>query len=159
MVTMIYVLLIMPGVVDKSSSVQDAVSEISNVETKISNTQISFSSLTTSAGSTLVTSTIDNSGTEKLWNFNHFDHIITYNGTTSKSTEILEYAGKCGGSNPSTGKWCINSIDVDLLDPDILNQGESMTIKARVSQTISTGTLTVLLSTDNGVVTTKSKTT
>lgn len=159
MVTMVYVLLIMPGVVDKTSSVQDAVNEISNVEKIISDTKITVLSMSASVGSNIVQVTLANNGTEKLWNYDKFDFIITYNSTSNgKQTQSLSYSGLCGGINPNTGNWCIESFTNDNLDPKILNDMESMVIKGKTSQNQNKGLVIILFSTDHGVVTTRSTT-
>ncbi len=156
MVTMVYVLLIMPGVVDKTSGVQDAVNEISNVEKIIYDTKINLLTISPSVGSNIVQATLANNGTEKLWNYEKFDFIITYNSTSSgKQTQSLAYSGLCGGSDPSVGKWCIDSFGNDVVDPRVLNTDETITFKGTTTQNLNTGLVIVIFSSDHGIVTTK----
>lgn len=158
MVALIAVLLTVPGIVGTTSVVQDASTDISEIETKIYNTGIAVSSLSSSADSALVTFTVSNPGSEKLWDFANFDLFITYNGTSSGlRTEQLTYSGTCSG-DPSAGNWCINSFTNDLLDPSILNQGEAMNLRSTLSENADTGLVAVIISTNNGVSTSKSTT-
>ena len=156
MVALISVLLTVPGIIGTTSIVQDASTDISEIETKIYHTDIAISSLSSSLGSNLVTFTVSNTGNEKLWDYTNFDLFITYNGTTSGiKTEQLSYSGTCSG-NPSSGNWCVNSFTNDLLDPSILNEGESMNLRSTVSENADIGLVAIIISTDNGVSTSKS---
>lgn len=153
MVALISVLLTVPGIVGTTSIVQDASTEISDLETKIYHTDISISSLSTSLGSNLITYTISNEDSEKLWNFEKFDVIITFNGTASGIlTEQLSFAGDCSG-NPTSGNWCISSYTNDLIDPNVLNEGESINVRNSVSENLDAGNVSVIVATDNGVST------
>lgn len=154
MVTMVLVILSMPFLLDSTLVVQDAATEISELETKISQTNISTSSLVGNLGSNLITFILHNDDSEKLWNFEKFSLLITFDGDTSgRLTESLAYNGVCSGSPPS-GFWCYDSISPDILDPGILNENEFMNIKATVSENLTSGILLVVVSTDNGVTTT-----
>ena len=153
MIVLVYVLLTALVMIDSSISIQDASTDSAEIETSISKTDISAHSLSALAGQNSVDFTIDNNGEEKLWNFENFNLIITFDGETSgRLTESLSYSGFCSGV-PSQGTWCINSISNDILDPEIVNDGESMSILSTVSEGILNGGIViVVMSTDNGVV-------
>ena len=63
------------------------------------------------------------------------------------------------GSDPAQGTWCIESFFNDNMDPEILNMGETMTIRTTVSgdlDGVTPGIVIIALSADNGVVATGS---
>ena len=157
MVALISVLLTVPGIVGTTSIVQDASTEIAEIELKIANTHISLSTLSATNGDDLVTFTLSNSGTEKLWNYDKFNIFVTYDEDSSRYTESLTYAGTCSG-DPAKGNWCVSSISNDNLDPGILNQNESMNISLKVDHDTQNGVVIVVLSVDNGETTSISTT-
>jgi archaeal flagellar protein FlaF len=159
MIVIMYILLTMPGVVDNIIFFEETDKEASSFEETIKDTNISLSSLSTVVGTNIVTSDMYNTGSEKLWNFAKFDYIIHYNSTSNgRQLERLTYAGDCGGANPSSGKWCIDSFISDNIDPKIVNRSEGMTIKGATTLNINYGKLITTLSTERGVVTSISNT-
>ena len=156
LVVLIVVLMTMPKLLDSSISLQEASSQITDVEDSITKTEISVNTITApTTNSDEISFSIDNDGEEKLWNFDNFDIIITYDPAAGRETESLSYAGDCSGQ-PSQGTWCNDGITTDLLDPGILNSGESMDVRATVSDDFATGAAIVVVSTDNGVLGTDS---
>ena len=154
----VIVLMAMPELLGSSISLQDASSAISKVEESITRTEISVNTIIApTANLDEVTFSIDNTGEEKLWNFEKFNVIITYDPATGRTTENLSYAGECGTGQPSQGTWCNDGITTDILDPAILNAGESMDIRATVTENISTGSVIIIVSTDSGILGTASK--
>jgi hypothetical protein len=140
-----------PGIVNQTISITKASTDISDVENSILRTNIGLSSLTAVSGSNVINFTVNNSGTEKLWNFEKFDLIITYISASGTMTESLIYAGACSG-NPTSGTWCVASISSDNIDPKILNMDEILSARSKVNQSPISGTVSVTLSTDNGIV-------
>jgi hypothetical protein len=58
----------------------------------------------------------------------------------------------------SSSQWTVNSISNDILDPQILNEQETAEINVILSYPIySNSNLSVIISSDNGIVATKSK--
>jgi hypothetical protein len=94
---------------------------------------------------------ITSSGTEKLWNYEKFNLIITYPiaGNTNKTQSFTYQSGACG--TPAAGKWCITSISGDSFDPNILNTNEVLNGRATSSTTLGVGTAYATISTDTGV--------
>jgi flagellar protein FlaF len=157
MFTFVYIMMTLPGIVDKTISVTEASSTISKIEDSITKTTIGVNSISAGVGSQVITFTIGNSGTEKLWDYQKFSVIITYMGVSTKQTESLVYYGPCSG-NPPSGYWCLDSISNDNLDPKILNTGETLNAKSTVSQNAQTGAIVVIVSADNGVTSSKTTT-
>ncbi len=155
-VALMYALMNIPNVFDSILDVDEASSEISVLEDAIYETEISINPLVTSSGKSKVNFTLHNNGTEKLWNFEKFNVLITYNEGVSMSTEELNYSGDCGGGVPSSGNWCIQSISSDVLDPGILNDGESASIRTQVNQNLASENAITIVTTDNGVIATRS---
>lgn len=156
MVALISILLTVPGIVGTTSIVQDAANEIADIETEIYNTDIGISSLAASTGSATITFSLSNDGPEKLWDFEQFDIFVTYIGdTSSKKTEKLSYSGSCSAT---AGLWCVSSITNDILDPSLINEGESGNISLTVDENLATGIVIVMVSTGNGVLASSSTT-
>ena len=158
MAALMYVLISMPGLVDSIYSVNEVSSEVSTLEGSIIQTDITLDFLAADSTSDYVNFTVNNVGKEKLWNFDDFDLIITFDDPTIRLTEKLSYEGNCVGDVPSAaGNWCIQVISNDILDPGILNSGESMDVRTQLSTSLDPGIAIVLVVTDNGVVATSSK--
>ena len=156
MFALVYILLMLPGVVDQTTSIAKASSEISGIENSILKTNIAMSSLDATAASTTIDFTIINSGTEKLWNYEKFSLIITYpiSGSTNKTESFAYQGGACG--TPSAGRWCITSISGDTIDPRILNTNEILNGRATSSITLDAGgTAYATISTDKGITSTR----
>lgn len=74
----ISVLFTMPGVTEKIISIQETSTEVKILKNSIRNTNLKIVDLEAEAGSILVNFTLTNNGTEKLWNYENFDLLITY---------------------------------------------------------------------------------
>ncbi len=159
LMTLMYVLMNIPGFLVPILSVEETSSEVSILEKSISQTDISIVSIDATPGSARIDFTLNNEGEEKLWDFEKFNLIITYDESSDRLTEELTYDGDCGGGVPSAGNWCIEAISGDFVDPNVLNNGESASIRTQVSQNVASGIVIVLVSANNGVVTTLSTTT
>jgi archaellum component FlaF (FlaF/FlaG flagellin family) len=155
---LIYILLTLPGIVNQTVSITKASTAISDVENSILKTNIKMQAIYAASGSGAVNFTVANTGTEKLWNFEKFNLIVTYPIAGQTRSELLSYTGSCAGA-PSSGTWCIASINSDNLDPKLLNTNESLNIRSRVNQTPISGTVSAAISTDNGIVATNATST
>ena len=146
------VMMAMTGLVSTIFSIGDVTTQVSELENTISKTDVSMNHVTTFIGSPTVNFTLNNDGSEKLWNFDEFDLFVTYDGAVSGSlTEALSYGGDCLGGLPAQGNWCIQSITGDLLDPGILNSAEEANIRLRVNENLANVNAVVSITTDNGV--------
>ncbi len=148
------VMMSMTGLVGNIFSIGSVTTQVSDLENTIDNTDISLETLfASSAPSTpRVNFTLNNDDTEKLWNFDDFNVLIEYESASGDELEELSFGGKCQGSVPSIGEWCIEGISGDFLDKGILNEGESAEIWTQVSLPLDTGNARVTVSTDNGEV-------
>jgi archaellum component FlaF (FlaF/FlaG flagellin family) len=155
-IALMYALMNIPNVFDSILSVEEVSSEISVLEDSISQTEISINPLVTQAGKSKINFTLHNNGTEKLWNFEKFNVLVTYDEGTSMVTEDLTFSGDCVGGVPIAGNWCIQSITSDILDPGILNDGESASIRTQITQNLATQNTIAIVTTDNGVIATRS---
>jgi len=148
----VLILLSLPGLADKMFSIGDITSQVSQHEKKISDTQLSMVYLSELVGKSKVNFTLNNDGSEKLWNFEDYDLFIEYDGAISgKTTQQLSYSGECLGAIPQAGNWCIQSISNDIADPKILNSGEQASIRTNLNENLASTTAIVTLVTDNGV--------
>lgn len=144
-----YVIFTFGGLTDKAVSFSDASSETSEWESKLVKTSIS-TSLPNPGETSTFSFDITNNNLEKLWEFDKFDVIITYDISGTKHIETMTYDTTCP---PTTGEWCINTWTNDILDPEILNEGETITVNVEIENSLITGSeLIVIVSTHNGVV-------
>lgn len=155
---LIYILLTLPGIVNQTVSITKASTEISEVENSILKTNINMQAIYAASGSSAVNFTVANTGTEKLWDYENFNLIVTYPVSGQTRSELLSYSGTCSGA-PSSGTWCITAFNSDNVDPKILNTDESISIRSRVTQTPISGTVSAAISTDNGIVATNATST
>ena len=146
------VMMSITGLAGNIFSIGTVTTQVSDLENSIDDTDISLETLFASATIPFVNFTLNNDDKEKLWNFDDFNVLIEYESASGDELEELSYGGKCQGSVPSVGEWCIEGIAGDFLDEGILNEGESAEIWTQVSLPLDTGNARVTVSTDNGEV-------
>ncbi|MFN4337193.1 MAG: hypothetical protein ACK4FV_06405 [Candidatus Nitrosocaldus sp.] len=108
-----------------------------------------------------ITFTLKNDGKSKLFNYTHFDLIVTYYYTDSMSNDIMHIERLSYSNTLGEGQWRL-SIQDDVIDPNILNPKESARVDAMLSHPITSTpskSIIVTISTDNGVVATLASTT
>ncbi len=158
MFTLVSILFLFPGLTDKTASITAASSEMSKVENSILKTNTAQTALSNSAGN-IVTFSLQNTGTEKLWDFDKFSLILNYTDSpTTARTTLLTRDTNCPAGDPSSNKWCVVSISSDNTDKNILNTNEILNGKINVSPSVTSGTMTLVISTDNGVTATRTVT-
>jgi hypothetical protein len=129
----------------------ETVKESSQTEKTLINTDIEIQGIVLDTGD--ITVSLYNQGKSKLWNFEKFDVIMTYDNAIGRKTDNLTFT-KCPADD---GYWCIQEIQEDIEDPQILNPFETALIIANATlPIISPGELTLYISTDNGDVTSAS---
>jgi len=163
MMTMIVIVLIMaiPAIVSANISTNRAYSERAQLDNGLSKTSINIDSIQTTALNNTVIVNLSNAGSNKLWNYDKFNLIVTYDSTTGltaqRNTESLNYAGIISNASIPVGSWGITKFTNDGLDPQILNPNESIEITCKLNDnTALDGFLAVILSTDNGAITSNS---
>lgn len=155
---LMYVITSFGIVSDNSMKVSYASSSRLNIDDSSSKTNINVVSID-GASSNIVNFTITNNGNTKLWNYDKFTVIVTYDANISGSkitkTDQLTYEKTCTSTQR---KWCNLQFINDLQDPGILNSGESLQIKSKLLNSVySTNKLVrVVIATDNGVISSKS---
>ena len=153
MIGMTYLLFSLFGITNNIVKVSDSSFEKIDLENEIKKTSISIISITTSGTSSSFSFNVQNDDLQKLWEFDKFDVIVTYDSGSTTYTEYLIYQSSCPAI---TDTWCINTFNSDVVDPEILNQYENMQIDAQVANSLkNNGNLIVTISTQNGVVATR----
>jgi hypothetical protein len=153
MIGMTYLLFSLFGITNNIVKVSDSSFEKIDLENEIKKTSISIISITTSGTSSSFSFNVQNDDLQKLWEFDKFDVIVTYDSNSTTYTEYLIYQSSCPAI---TDTWCINTFNSDVVDPEILNQYENMQIDAQVANSLkNNGNLIVTISTQNGVVATR----
>ena len=113
----ISVLFTMPGILENITSIQEISSEVKVLENSIASTDVSIDNLDTRASSIIFNFTLTNNSNEKIWDYENFDIMITYDadigGIETKVTESMVF-----DSNPSGG-----SIAPIIYDDDTDFQG------------------------------------
>lgn len=156
-------MMAVPSMMDATSSVSQTSSELYDVENAILKTNITVEDVTAVSGSNIILFNLTSSGNTKLWKYDKFNVIVTYDGIQSlipltriRTTEELTYTETC---LVTADTWCANRFINDHMDPTILNNGETMEIRGVLQyQLWSTGLLIISVSTDNGTVASKSVT-
>jgi len=145
-----YVMFAFAGFTDTTASITEVSSQKSDLESKLLKITISLTSLQSPGNITTFDFNITNTNLEKLWDFDKFDVIITYDSGGTTYTVTQTFDATCP---PTAGEWCISSWTDDVFDPEILNNGETVTITTEIVNSLEIGTdLKVVVSTPNGVV-------
>lgn len=148
-----------PVIAESTFGVSQGSVERSQIENQFIHTNLEIQSLSANPNSQNITINLENTGLVKLWDYEKFDIIVTYDakitGKKVRTTEVLTYIEQCPTSN---GEWCIDSITNDNIDPDILNTNEIAVIEADLDYQVhpTNGIVIVSITADNGVSITNS---
>lgn len=150
---MTYTIFAFAGFTDIPVSINEAFFERTELENKMLKTSIEVTIPNPPGIDDIFDFRIENTNLEKLWDFDNFDIIITYDSSETTYTETLTFDSEC---SISIGTWCIDSwVTSDIIDPSILNTGEVINIRARINNNLDSGSdLIITVSTPNGVVST-----
>lgn len=178
MVTLMFVLYSLPGLMDSVTSIGETSSEISVVENSILQTSISIDSITAASGYPTITFNLNNEGSQKLWNYDDFELFITYDadisGVKTKITEQSSFGNPInfkiqrgitvfGASSDTTTETIdpvntkyafvkVNNVVFAAADPDATTSGnrnnDDMGVRAQITAD-DTITFTRLSSGDN----------
>ena len=161
-VAVLGVLSILFSVTDQTYEINSAREENFAIENILVHSNATISDLSAQAGSDKISLSLENTGLEKLWNYDKFTVLVSYNasigGTPRLVSEQLTYnSAQSFGSQgcaivPNTaGRWVIDSITNDHLDPRIINSGETGNICIKLSNVVyNTSTNNVIISTNYG---------
>jgi hypothetical protein len=96
---------------------------------------------------------LEDSGQVKLANFNKWDVIVQYyNGTGTYYTTWLPYTAGTLGNNQWTVAWIRLNGQAEVFEPNVLNPGEQIMIRAQLNPSVGTGTTNmVVISTPSGI--------
>ncbi|PBO84717.1 MAG: hypothetical protein COA77_08190 [Thaumarchaeota archaeon] len=151
----VYVIFTFMGITDTAASFSDVRSQISDLENKLLKTSIVIVIEDDPGTNRDFNFNMTNTNSEKLWDWENFDVITTYENGGTTYTETLTYSPICN----QIGYWCVHSWIVDVLDPEILNEGETLNIRAKVDNQLQADTtVIVIISTPNGVVASATRT-
>lgn len=158
--SMFFVISAFPVIAENAFSVSQGSTKIYDIENQIIHTDIDILSVTGSGGSGNISVELNNSGNRKLWDYDGFDFIVTYDanmaGDSVRTTEYLEFTDSCPVTN---GQWCVQDISPDDVDPLIINSDETATFDAELTNNVYPGGLIIVtIATSNGVNTTSSET-
>ncbi|MEO9320501.1 MAG: hypothetical protein ABI361_07495 [Nitrososphaera sp.] len=149
-----------PAILGANTSMSSAVSERQQLDDALSKSSVTITSLRAPALSSTATFTLNNTGSTKLWNYQKFIVIVTYDAQVAplvsvKKTEELTYQGITNTTSP--GYWSISGFNNDYVDPQIINPNESANFTCRLDDPLfPTGTMTAVVSTDAGASTSRS---
>jgi len=145
-----YVIFSFAGFTDIAASITEISSQTSDLENKLLKTSIDVTIEAIPGTDPTFSFDVTNTNLEKLWEFEQFDVIVTYDNSGITYTETMTYDPSCP---PVAGQWCIRTWTNDVLDPEILNNGETITVDVEVSNNLQNNRdLIVIVSTPNGVV-------
>ncbi len=159
MFSLFFVMSAFPVIAENTLKVSQGSTEIAYIENQILHTNIGISSISANPGNQDISVTLDNTGNKKLWDYEKFDFIVTYDikvgSQLVRVTEKLSFIESC---SPSPGEWCLNSISNDIVDEGIINAGETATLDGHLSNNVhpNGGAVIIAISTDNGESTTDS---
>lgn len=89
--TMLVIILTYPMISDGIFEISNAKSEISDIQNSIKKTNFTIANLNTTTGSQFVNFTLSNTDLEKLWDFEKFNVIVTYDANiASVKTRVTE---------------------------------------------------------------------
>jgi len=152
----VYVIFTFMGITDTAASFSDVRSQISDLENQLLKTSIVIVIEDEPGTNAVFNFNMTNTNSEKLWDWESFDVIATYDNSGTTYTETLTYVSSCA---PNIGEWCIFSWVTDVLDPQILNNGETLNIRLKVENNLEDSTtVIVIVSTPNGVVASATRT-
>ncbi len=95
MLLVIFVMLGIPGFVDQIVSISDTARQSLNLDKKVTDTDIDILSTSIFQGTDTIVFHVENVGTEKLWQYDKFSLLVTYDAnitnTKTKITETLTF--------------------------------------------------------------------
>ena len=172
----ISVLFTMPGILENIISIQETSSEVNVLENSIRNTNVNISDLEAEANSIKINFTLANNGIEKIWDYENFDVLVSYDadvaGINTKITESMTFdsqpIGGVGSPITFDDVSSFNGVCGDPIPPDLCSFPHTVTSNGNdrilvVGVTARTGesvvyveyggeSLTQIRSDDDGVV-------
>ena len=121
-------------------------------------TELSLIGTATESSGAIAKVTLENEGSAKLDSFDRWDVLIQYYDSAGDyHIRRLPYTSN---SDPGANQWTVQGIyldatsDPELFEPDILNPGEEVVLKARLSPSVVVTQTMMVVVTPNGISTT-----
>ena len=143
--------------------VSEAESELTQIQQILGDTSLQIDEIIAAEKNDEFVFHLTNIGTAKLWDFENFNLLVTYdgivNGATTQITELLSYNPSvstnvnCDGSiqGLSPGQWALGTKTQDNLDPGVLNPNELFQISSKLNNKFAVGgTGEITITTDTG---------
>lgn len=92
--------------------------------------------------------TVRNDGATRVVDFSRMDVVVRY---TSGSTTYNKYLDFNSTASPGDNEWSVISITDDVIDPSVLNTGETLDIEIQLNPAASNGTHWLQVTTELGV--------
>jgi hypothetical protein len=155
------VVMAIPGITNTMLEINRTALDVNALEDSILNTHFIPSNLTAGSGN-VINFQISNAGTTKLWDYDHFDMLVTYDGIVGSSaktiTEKLVYTATSPTGSPitydstsSTNGVCIVVISCSFLHT-VTTSGDNRILTVGINTASGTAIISV---TYNGVALTK----
>jgi len=132
--------------------------EMESVAEERARTELSLIGTATESSGAIAKVTLENSGSAKLDSFDRWDVVIQY--YDSGGNYHMRWLPYTSNPDPGANQWTVQGIymnaisDPELFEPDILNPGEEIVLKARISPSVVVTQTMMVLVTPNGVSTT-----
>lgn len=149
--TVVTVMLMIPSAMESITDISESKSELIHHQQNLGETSIQIDDVIAAEKNDEFVFLLENTGTSKLWNFENFDILVTYdatiNGTTTKLTESLVYnlvepkKINCDGTvqGLAKGRWAFGTYTNDHVDPGIINPNEEVQISGRLNHKFASG--------------------
>jgi len=93
--------------------------------------------------------TVRNDGATRVIDFARMDLVVQYQEGVNSYIKYLPYTAS---SPPSDDTWTVDSISNDVIDPGVLNTGESMNVQIQLNPAVGAGSTNWLqVTTDLGI--------
>jgi len=160
--TLIAIALILLAVLTLSQSALSSVDavgvswrEMKAVAGEQARTGLSLIGTATEDSGAIAKVTLENEGSVKLDSFDRWDVMIQY--YDSDGDYHIRWLPYTSNSDPGANQWTVQGIylnatsDPELFEPDILNPGEEVVLKARLSPSVVVTQTMMVVATANGI--------
>ena len=158
MAVMVTVIITVMMLIPQGAIVQESMHDSFQLSNKYEKTSFAFDSTSAESGLSAFSFVLENTGLEKLWNYDDSNVFVTYDalidGVRTSVTETPSYYsssnisidcdGTTSGEIPS-GNWTISQIIGDGIDPGLINSHEKAEIVTKLNYPLYNETSTISL--------------
>jgi len=158
MAVLVTVIITVMMLIPQGAVIQESMHDSFQLSNKYEKTSFTFDSTSAESGLSAFSFVLENTGLEKLWNYEDSDVFVTYDalidGVRTSVTETPSYYsssnisidcdGTTSGEIPS-GNWTISQIIGDGIDPGLINSHEKAEIVTKLSYPLYNETSTISL--------------